>query len=130
MAPRNANRIDTPAFAGATVIAGHAPTEANARRYLNCWYIHYTRDETVGVSAPRLTTSNRAASISSDCTIVASANEAAANSENILKRVSAVGARLKHAAVEPDVWIWRRFKIEVLSECQLNAAAFEESQGR
>jgi len=117
VAPGNRHGIDTPAFAGTTAVTGHAPTEANPRRYHNCWYVHHSREKTARIAAPCLTACNRAASISSDCAIITSADETAANIENVLKRGSAIGARLKHTAIEADIRIdIGGFEIEVLSE--------------
>jgi hypothetical protein len=46
-----------------------------------------------------------------------------------VKRISAVGAKFKHAPVEADVGIvGRRFKIEIVPECQLNTAAFKKRE--
>jgi len=44
-----------------------------------------------------------------------------------LKCVSIVGAYLQHGAIEAHAWInIRRFKIEVVPECELRGAGFEK----
>jgi hypothetical protein len=41
-----------------------------------------------------------------------------------LERISTVGADFEHAAIEAHAWInIRHFKIEIVAECQLTAAA-------
>jgi hypothetical protein len=129
VAPGNSERINTPAFARPSVIAGHPPTEPNARKCLNGRHVNHGRDEAIGVTAPRLTTCDGAASISADCAVIASTNEAPSSGNNILKGISPVGAQFEHATVEPEVRILiRRFEIEIVPERQLSAAAFEERE--
>jgi hypothetical protein len=43
-----------------------------------------------------------------------------------LKCIPTISADLQHTAIEADVGIWRRFKIEILVECYLRAAAGEK----
>ena len=56
--------------------------------------------------------------ILADRAIVAAHEKAPAGEKNILKRGSAVGAELQHAAVEAKIGILARcLKIEVVPEC-------------
>ena len=76
-----------------------------------------------------MTASDRTAAIGADRAVVAARDESAANGKDVLKCISAVGAKFKHAPVEADVGIvGRRFKIEIVPECQLNTAAFKKRE--
>jgi hypothetical protein len=45
-----------------------------------------------------------------------------------LKGISTVCAHFEHAAIEAHMGIWRCFKVEVVPECQLSAAAFKKEK--
>jgi hypothetical protein len=88
----NANRVNAPAFAGASVIAGHSaaqPGVFGAERQVDDG-----GNEALRIAAPRLTACNRTAPISGDRTVVAANDEAAAYGKNVLKGVSTVRAHL------------------------------------
>ena len=115
-APSDTDGIDAPAFAGTAVIAGHSPKEFSASGARKRRYVHSGRDETGRVSAPCLTTSNGTTAIVSDRAVVAACDEAPAGGKNVLKCIPTISADLQHTAIEADVGIWRRFKIEILAE--------------
>ena len=76
------------------------------------------------IAAPRLATCNGTTPISGNSTVVAAHYKAAAVSKNVLERIATVGAELEHATVEPHIGIGLgRFKVEIVPECQLRAAA-------
>lgn len=110
----NLDCIDTPAFARATVITSHPPTEFAHR--LDRRQVYNSRDETARVTTPRLAASDRAISISTDCPIIAATNETSANGKNVLKGISTVSAHFQDTAVKPDIRICRCFKVEVVPE--------------
>jgi hypothetical protein len=115
LAPSNVDSVNTPTLIGFTRIAGHPP--AKPAGSLNRWKIHHGGDKTFRVTAPSVTTRNRAPTIGADGAVIAAHKEAAASGKNILKRISPVTAELEHAAVIPEVGILARcLKIEVLPE--------------
>jgi hypothetical protein len=117
-APGDINRVNAPAFSGATVITGHSPAESAACG--NEWEVDHARNEAFRIAAPGLAIANRTAPISADCTIITTHDEAAAGGQNVLKRVSTVKANLQHATVETQVGIHARcFKVEVVPKGQL-----------
>lgn len=121
LAPGNVDRINAPAFAGAAVIAGHSPAQSMCGMPRQ---VDDRCDKALRIAAPCLTTGNRTGPISSDSTIVAAHNKAAAGGENVLKCISTVSAELKHTTVEPDSGIdLRGFKIEIVLKCQLATTA-------
>jgi hypothetical protein len=75
-----------------------------------------------------VTTGDRATSVVTDCPIITATNEASAHGKDILKGISAVRAHLKHAAIEPNIGVCGCFKVEVVPECQLSAAALEKRE--
>ena len=92
MALVNIGIVNAPAFVGATGVACHSPAQlAQIKRK---WQLHRCRNEALRVAAPSLTTSNRAAAISANRTVVAAHKEAAAGGKDVLKRISAVSAEL------------------------------------
>ena len=97
-ATSNIDGVNTPALIGATRIASHPPAQPEA-----CgkdWQIDHGRDEALRVAAPSLSTCNRTTAIGADCAGIASANEASASGNNILKCISTVSAELQHATVK------------------------------
>ena len=117
-APRKVDGVNAPAFAGATRIAGHPPAQPCTRG--KDWQVDHGRDEALRVTAPSLTTCDRATSIGADCAIIAALNEGPTRVKNILERVSTVKADLQHSAVKAQIRIdVRCFKVEVLVERQL-----------
>jgi hypothetical protein len=75
-----------------------------------------------------LATSNGTPSIRADYAVVPANNEVSTGGKNVLKCISAVSAKLQHAAVKPDVGIHVGcFKIEVLPERQLRGESLEET---
>jgi hypothetical protein len=127
LAPGNVDRVNAPTLIGATGVAGHPPTKPTD--CLNRWYIHHGRDEALRVAAPSLTTSNRAAAISTDGAVIAADHEASASSKNILKSISTVTAELQHTAIVAEVRILaRRFKVEVVPEGQTWGSPLEKTE--
>jgi hypothetical protein len=115
LAPGNVDRVNAPAFIGATGIAGHSP--AKPVKCGESWQVDHGRDEALGVATPSLTTRNRATAINADGAIIAPYLEESTNGKNILKRIPTVSAHLQNAPVEAEVWILaRRFKIEIVPE--------------
>jgi hypothetical protein len=92
------NGVNTPALIGATRIASHPPAQPEACG--NDWQIDHGRDEALRVAAPSLTACNRTTATGADCAVIASANEASASGNNILKCISTVSAELQHATVK------------------------------
>ncbi len=89
---KKTNRVNAPAFAGASVIAGHSPAQpgvSGAERQVDDG-----GNEALRIATPRLTACNRTAPISGDSTVVAAHYEAAAYGKNVLKCVSTVRANL------------------------------------
>ena len=118
-AVNNVNRVNAPAFTAASVIAPHAPAEScrskTGRQDDN------RGDKALRIATPRLTPCDRTAPISGDCSVITARGETAANGENVLKCISTVGAHLKHASIEPNIWIHvGSFEIEILPKRQLN----------
>jgi hypothetical protein len=127
MTPRNGHGINPPTFARASVVAGHSPTQSTSAGCLDRWQIHHACDETTGVAAPRLTTSNWAASIAADGAVVSAPHKSAAR--YLLKCVSAVSTELQYTAIETEIGInVRSFKVEIVPERQLRATAFKKGE--
>ncbi len=122
MAPNNVACVNAPAFARASVIARHPPTQ---HRIQKLWrQVHYRRNKAFRVPAPRRTTSDRTASVGRNRTVVTTTLKAAQHSD-VSKCISAVNAELQNAPVEAEVGILtRRFEIEVVSECQPHVVGF------
>jgi hypothetical protein len=124
VAVANVDRVNAPSFVGTAGVAAHPPPQP-APRTLNWWQAHHSRNETFGIAAPCLKTSDRTAPIGCDGTIV-SAHEKSARG-NILKRVAIVTAELQHSAVEAKARVLARcFKIEILPKRQTCQATLEE----
>ena len=114
----NVNRVNAPAFTGAIVIARHAPAESCDSE--TGWKIDNRGDKALRIATPSLTTSNRTASITADCAVITTHDEAAANGKNVLKCISTVSAHLQHASIESNIWVhFRSFEIEILVKRQL-----------
>jgi hypothetical protein len=114
----NVNCINAPAFTGATVIARHAPAQSFASETGR--QVDDRGDETLRIATPGLTTPNRTAPVTADCAVITTHDKAAADSKNVLKRVSAVSAHLEYAAIEPNIWVrFRSFEIKILVKRQL-----------
>jgi hypothetical protein len=118
-APTDIDGVNAPAFAGATVIAGHSPAEPadseTERQVDDCC------GKALRIATPSLATCNRTAPISGGNTVVPAHDEAASNGKNVLKCISTASAHLQHASIEPNIWIHvRRFEIEILLEDQLH----------
>ncbi len=80
----------------------------------------YCTDKTSRITAPRLATCDGTTPIGTDCAVITTKTEAAANGENVLKGISTVKTDLQYAAIEPNVWVHvRRLEIEVVIENQL-----------
>ena len=115
----DAYRVNAPAFTGATVIARHAPAESC--RSETARQVDNRSDKALRIATPGRATCNRTAPISADCTVIATHEESASERKNVLKRISAVSAHLKHASIESNVWVhFRRLEIEILMKRQLN----------
>jgi len=117
-AQSDSNCVDAPAFAGAAVVAGHSPAEPPA--WGKEWQGDYCTDKPPRITAPRLTTCDRTTPVGADCAVITTDAKAAANGENVLKRISTIKAHLQHTSIEPNVWVHvRRFEIEIVLEKQL-----------
>src|SRR3989442_3151226 len=102
MAPNNVACVNTPAFARASVIARHPPTQHRIRKLWR--QVHYRRDKAFRVPAPGRTTRDRTASVGRNRTVVTTPLKAAPHSD-VLKRISAVNAELQNAPVEAELAI-------------------------
>jgi hypothetical protein len=113
MALRHDDVVHAPAFAGATGITGHPPSQHLAKTK---WQVHRCGDETLRVAAPCLKARNRTAAIRANCVGVSAIHEAAGR--NILKRISTISAGFKHAAVEAEGGILTgRLKVKIMPKC-------------
>ena len=127
LAPSLINIVNAPTLIGARVIASHPPPQPAER--LNRWYVHHRRDKTFRVAAPSPTTCNRTTTISTDGSVIASDEKAAASRKDILKSSSAVSAELQHAPVETQARICIRcFKIEIVPESHACGTALEKTE--
>jgi hypothetical protein len=114
----NINRVNAPAFAGATGVTGHSPAQPTLDEKPGNG--DHCRNESTRVAAPSLTSGNRTTPIRANGAIVASHFERATSCKDVLECISTVNADLKHATVETQVGILaRRFKIEVVSKGQI-----------
>ena len=114
----NINRVNAPAFAGATRVTGHSPAQPSLGAKPG--NVHHRGNESSRIAAPSLTTCNRTTPISANGAVVAPHQENATSGKDVLECISIVKTDLKHSAVETQVRILaRRFKIEVLSKGQL-----------
>jgi len=115
LTPTNVNRVNAPAFAGATIVACHPPTKDETDRI--CVHIHHSRDEAIGVAAPSLTTRKRATPIGADCAVITARKEGSARVKDVLESISTVGADLQHTAVKAQIRIHVRcFEVKVVTE--------------
>ena len=116
MTPKTVHVVNAPPFAEAAVVAGHSPADHSTKTFDG--HVHYRCDKATRVAAPGLTSGNRTAAIGADRAIVATHQEAAANSKNILKRIPTVNADLQHAAVKSKVGVLAgRVQVKVVTEC-------------
>ena len=120
-APGKVHRINAPPFTGAAAITSHAPTQCHSGKGR---HVDDGRHKPLRIATPRLATCNGTTPISGDSAVVAAHYKAAAVSKNVLERIATVCAELEHATVEPHIGIdLGCFKIEIVPECQLRAAA-------
>ena len=89
----NIDRVNAPTLIGATSVAGHPPAEP-AVACKNEGQVHHGRDKTLRVATPRLTASNRTATIGADRAVISAHNEGAAGCKDVLKRIPTVRANL------------------------------------
>lgn len=86
------NGINAPAFTAAIVIARHAPAELCAvkteRQDNNCI------DKALRITTPRLTTCNRTAASTANCSVITTRGETGAHGANVLKCIPTVSADL------------------------------------
>jgi hypothetical protein len=129
LAPGLIDVVNAPTLIGAGGIGSHPPPQPT--ECLNRWYVHHRRHKTFGVAAPSSTTCDRTTTISADGAVIAAYEKASARDNNVLKRISTIGAELQHASVEPESRIRIGcFKIEVVPESQTCGTALEETKLR
>ena len=102
VAPDRVSCVNTPTFAGATVVASHPPAKDGTAKLW--WEAHYRRDEATRVAAPRLATGDGTTSSRSDRRVIATCNETASPREDIHKLPTEV-AKFQHAAVKAALQI-------------------------
>jgi hypothetical protein len=120
-APGKVHRINAPPFTRAAIVTRHAPAQCQSGKGR---HVDDGRHKALRIAAPRLATCNGTTPISGDSAVVAAHYKAAPVSKNVLERIATVGAELDHATVEPHIGIgFGCFKIEIVPECQLTAAA-------
>ena len=128
MAPVDIDIVNAPAFAGATRVAGHPPSQPGLHNRGN-GQVHCGRDEATRVAAPSLAASDWTASSRADRAVIATCNKAAANLEDVPIGLSLVNTNLQHSAIESEGWILLRcFEIEIMPECYPGRGRFEETE--
>ena len=124
MAIGNIDRVDAPTIIRATVVTGHPPANSSVSTE---GQVHDARDKPLRVAAPCPKPRNWTPSISADRAVISAHEEGVGR--NVLKRASTVSTDLQHAAIESEVGIRvRRFKIEVVPECQARVEHLEKKQ--
>ena len=114
----DANVVDAPALTGDAAVTSHPPTQDKLDDA--CRETHDAVDKSTRVTGPCLPTSQRIATATVDRAIVTADNKGTTGSEDVLKRLPAIKADLKHPAVEPIM------QVKIIEEKYLHRAGIAD----
>ena len=114
------NVVDAPAFTGDAAVTSHPPAHDKLVEASTRETHHVGVDKSGRVASPCLATGQRIATATVDRAIVTADNKRTTGSDDVLKRLPAIKADLKHPAVEPIL------QVEIIAEKYLHRAGIAD----